>query len=167
MIEPPQAVRQYFLDAGWHHGRAVAVPPSIPREHPAWDVLTAFGGLVILEREPEPDPEWPPVEELAFRVLHPCPAVTEIWGGLLGSRLVGVADVHNAHGELYLASDGRCFGSSCIHIAFYFYGASFAEAVEGMLLGRRARPMLQPGQAYITLYGERFTADSPELYRYK
>jgi hypothetical protein len=130
-------------------------------------VLAAFGGLTILEREPEPDPDWPPIEELVFRVLRSCPAVTEVWGELLGSRLVGIADVHNAHAELYLAADGRCFGSSCIHPAFYFKGESFAEAVQGILFGRRSRPMLQPGQEFVTLYGERFTADSPELYRYR
>ena len=93
--------------------------------------------------------------------------MTEVWGGLLGLRLVGIADVHNAHAELYVAADGRCFESSCIHPAFYFRGASFAEAVEGMLLGQRARPMLRPGQESVTLYGERFTENSPELYRYR
>lgn len=164
-MEPPDAVRQSFLDAGWYPGRAVPVPDSVPCDHPAWDVLAAFGGLVILERELDPD--WPPIEELVFRTLHPCPSITEVWGGLLGSRLVGVADVHNAHGELYLAADGRCFGSSSIHPAFYFEGESFAQAVQGVLLGRRAQPMLRPGQESVTLYGERFTANSPELYRYR
>lgn len=167
MVEPPETVRQSFLDAGWYPGRSVPVPATVPRDHPAWAVLAAFAGLTVLERDPEPDPEWSPIEELVFRPLHPCPAVTEVWGGLLGTRLVGIAEVHNAHGELYLAADDRCFGSSRIHPAFYFYGQSFAEAVAGMLLGRRARPMLQPGQEYVKLYGERFTADSPELYRYR
>ena len=166
MVELPDTVRQYFLDAGWYPGRIVPVPASVPRDHPAWSVLAAFGGLTILEREPDPDPDWPPTEELVFRELHPCPAITDVWGGLLGTRLVGIADVHNAHGELYLAADGRCFGSSCMHPAFYFEGETFGEAVEGMLLGRRARPMLPPGQESVTLYGERFTATSPELYRY-
>jgi hypothetical protein len=68
---------------------------------------------------------------------------------------------------LYLAADRRCFGSSNMHSAFYFHGASFAEAIEGILQGRRARPMLLPGQQAVTQYGERFTADSPEVYRYR
>src|SRR5262245_36694915 len=126
-MEPPDAVRQSFLDAGWYPGRSVSAPDSVPRNHPASDVLAAFGGLVILEREAIRDPEWPPIEELVFRALHPCAAVTEVWGELLGSRLVGIAEVHNAHAELYLAADGRCFGSSLIHPAFYFHGESFAE----------------------------------------
>jgi SUKH-3 immunity protein len=167
VIEPPEAVQQWFVDAGWCPGRFVEVPPSVPTGHPAWDILAAFGGLVILERDPEPDPDWPPIEELVFRDLFPCPAVTEVWGQLLDTRLVGIANVHNDHGELYIASDGRCFGSSSIHPAFYYHGESFTEAVEGMLLGRRARPLLRPDQPFVALYGERFTADSPELYRYK
>jgi hypothetical protein len=168
MVEPPEAVRQSFLDAGWFLGRSVPVAASVPRDHPAWAVLAVFGGLTILEREPEPDPNWPPKEELVFRALYPCPPVTDVWGGLLGSRLVGIADVHNAHAELYLAADGRCFESHCIgHPAFYYRGASLADAVEGLLLGRRARPMLKPDQESVSLYGEQFTADSPGLYRYR
>ncbi len=139
MMEPPEAVRQWFVDAGWYPGRAVPVPPSMPAGHPAWDVLAAFGGLVLLERDPEPDPDWPPIEGLVFRSLHPCPAVTEVWGRLLDTRLIGIASVHNDHAELYIASDGRSFGSSNMHPAFYCCGASFAEAIEGTLLRRRAR----------------------------
>ena len=164
MVELPGAVRRFFVEAGWYPGRSVPVPTSVPRDHPAWEVLSALGGLTILRRY---GPEWPPIEELEFGPLDPCPDITGVWGGLLGSRLVGIAEVHNAHGELYLAADGRCFGSSRVHDAFYFEGESFAEAVEARLLGRWARPMLRPGQEYVTLYGERFTADSLELYRYK
>jgi hypothetical protein len=166
VVEPPEAVRHGFLDAGWHPGRAVAVPASVPAGHPARDVLAAFGGLVLRERDPEPGGDWPPIEELAFRALPPCPAVTDVWGRLLGTRLVGIAGVHNEHAALYIDAAGRCFGASNIHDAFFYHGESFAEAVEGILLGRRACPMLRPDQASVTLYGERFTTDSPEAYRY-
>jgi hypothetical protein len=83
------------------------------------------------------------------------------------TELVGIAGVNNDHGELYVDALGRCFGASCVHDAFFFYGESFAEAVEGILLGRRARPMLRPDQPFVTLYGEKFTAESPEVYRYR
>ncbi len=56
-IEPPEMVRQSFVDAGWHPGRLVAVPTTVPVDHPARDVLAAFGGLIIPEREPEKG--WP------------------------------------------------------------------------------------------------------------
>jgi hypothetical protein len=165
VIELPETIRQQLIEAGWRPGRRVTVADSVPADHPARDVLAAFGGLIVLEREPEPD--WPPIAELVFRELPPSRDVTDLWGPLLGTRLFGIAGVHNAHGELFIASDGRCFGSSNIHPAFYYYGASFAEAIEGILLGRRARPMLLPGQQTVTLYGEQFTADSPEVYRYR
>jgi hypothetical protein len=167
VVEPPDAMRQWFIDAGWHPGRFVAVPPSVPPRHPAWYILAAFDGLVLLERDPEPNPDWPPIEALAFRALYPCPAVTEVWGNLLGTVLIGIASVHNDHAELYIASDGRCFESSNMHDAVYYRGGSFAETIESILLGRRARPMLRPDQPSVTLYGERFTADSLELYRYR
>jgi hypothetical protein len=39
-----------------------------------------------------------------------------------GARLIGIAGVHNDHAELYIASDGRCFGSSNRHPAGYYHG---------------------------------------------
>jgi hypothetical protein len=167
VVEPPEAVRQWFVDAGWYPGRAVRVPSSVPVAHPARAILGGFGGLVIMERDPEPGGDWPPIQELVFRHLRPIPAAARAWGRVLGTCLVGIAGVHNEHGELYVDAAGRCFGSSNMHPAFYFYGASFAEAVEGILLGRRARPMLLPGHRAVILYGEAFTADSPELYRWR
>lgn len=166
MREPPDTARQQFLDAGWYPGRTIPVPAAVPTDHPAWDVLAVFGGLVILERDPEPRPGWPPIEALVFRALTPAYHDAKVWSGLLRTQLIGIADFHNAHGELYLAADGRCFGASLIHDAFFYEGASFADAVDGILLNRRARPMLRPDQSSVTLYGEQFTADSAELYRY-
>ena len=99
--------------------------------------------------------------------MFPDQSITEGWAGLLGTRLVGVADMHHGHGELYVAADGRCFGRSCVHDAFYFEGATFAEAAERAMLGRRSQPLLRPDQSSVTLYGIRFTTDSPEVYRYR
>jgi len=164
MVELPESIRQQFIDAGWHPGRSVAVPACVPAGHPACEVLAAYGGLIILEREPAED--WEPSQELVFRELHPYPEVAVLWGQLLQTRLVGIASVDNDHGEFYIASDGRCFGSSNMHDAFYFDGETFAEAVEGMLLGRWSRPMLRPDQQSVTLYGKRYTRTSPELYHY-
>jgi hypothetical protein len=36
--------------------------------------------------------------------------------------------------------------------------------MEGLLLGRRARPMLRPDQETVDLYGETFTANHPSVY---
>ena len=165
MVEVPESVRPRFVAAGWHPARRVAVSPAVPADHPAAAILTAFGGLTVTP-DRESGEECAPAD-LAFRELWPDQSITEVWAGLLGTRLVGVADMHYAHGELFVATDGRCFGRSCIHDAFYFEGASFAEAAERSLLGRRSRPMLRPDQPSVTLYGIQYADDSLELYRYR
>jgi hypothetical protein len=106
------------------------------------------------------------IEEFVFRILAPVPAIIRDWEQFLHSRLVGIARVHSDHAEMYIDTTGRCFGLSLMHDAFYFQGSSFGDAVEGLLTRRRSRPMLRPGQSSVMLYGERYTATSPELYRY-
>jgi hypothetical protein len=164
MVQVPDSVRARFVAAGWYPERRVAVSTAVPADHPAAAILATFGGLTVtpgckIGEECASD-------DLAFGELFPDESITDVWAGLLGTRLVGVADMHHGHGELYIAADGRCFGRSCIHDAFYFEGASFAEAAERAMLGRRAQPLLRPDQSSVTLYGVRFTADSPEAYRY-
>jgi hypothetical protein len=106
------------------------------------------------------------------RAIHFClvgPSEPDIstWNGLLGTTLIGIAEFHHAHGELYVDSAGRVFSLSLIHDAFSFEGATFDEAVERRLLGRRCRPMLRPDQESVTLYGEEFGHDHPSVYRYR
>ena len=48
-----------------------------------------------------------------------------------------------------------------------FHGESFGIALEGLLRGRRARPMLLPDQEIVSPYGFEFTRASLELYRYE
>ena len=55
---------------------------------------------------------------------------------------------------------------SQIHDAFWFGGASFNEAIERMLLGRRSRPMLRPDQNVVQMYGEEIRADDPRVYKW-
>ncbi len=165
MVYLPDSVQSRFVAAGWQPERRVAVSAAVPADHPALAILAAFGGLIVT---PEDDTgEECATNDLAFHELWPAPSITEAWSQLLDTKLVGVADVHRGHGELYVAADGRCFGASCVHDAFYFEGASFAEAVERLLLGRRSRPLLRPDQSSVTLYGVQFKWDSPEIYRYR
>jgi hypothetical protein len=137
----------------------------VPPDHPAAAILAALAGLNV-SPDREAGAECAP-NDLAFRELWPDESITAVWATLLATQLIGVADMHHGHGELYVAADGRCFGRSCIHDAFYFEGASFAEAAEGPMLGRRARPLLRADQISVTLYGIRFTPDSPEVYQYR
>ena len=104
---------------------------------------------------------------MVFSHLQTDDPILRVWEELLATQLVGVAEFCHAHGELYVDGDGRCFGQSCVHDAFYFEGASFAEAAERLLLGRQPRPMLRPDQQSVDVCGIRYTADYPEVHRYK
>jgi hypothetical protein len=126
-------------------------------------VLAAFGGLTVGECGAG---EECATSDISFELLDPAEPDVRIWSELLRSQLIGIAEVHRGHGELYVDESGRYFGRSCVHEAFYFEGSSFGEAVEGVLLGRRARPMLRPDQESVTLYGEDFTASHPSVYPY-
>lgn len=151
MVIVPDEVRPLFIAAGWHPARRERVSASIPIERPAHVILSALGGLLV-----KPDRE--SGEECAPSDLHfqECPRdefYEDVWNALLGTRLIGVAAVHHAHGQMYVAADGRCFGSSFVHEVFWFEGPTFGVAVERCLLGRRSQSMLAPNH------------DSPELYR--
>jgi hypothetical protein len=84
-----------------------------------------------------------------------------VWETLLGTRLIGIGEVDHGHEQLFLASDGRCFGESVVHDAFYYHAESLSLF---QLFRRRSRPMLRPDQQSVDLYGITFTRDSPELY---
>jgi hypothetical protein len=142
----------------------VAVPPSVPLDHPARDILAEFGGIVVGSCGAG---EECATSDLAFNAIDQSDHLIEVWSSLLDTKLVGIAEYHHAHGELYVDDSGRCFGRSCVHDAFYYVGASFAEAVERLLLGRRSRPMLRPDQQSVRLYGVEYAADDPTLFRYK
>jgi hypothetical protein len=164
MADVPEDVRPHFLAAGWHPGRRVPVSTAVPPDHPAADILGTFGGLTVTP-DREAGEECAP-DDLAFQELAPDESIVEVWGSLLRTQLVGVAEMHRGHGELYVAADGRCFGRSLMHDAFYFEGATFAEAVGRALFGRRSRPLLRPDQSSVMLYGIRFNADSQQVFRY-
>jgi hypothetical protein len=104
--------------------------------------------------------------KVAFQELDPWERITKVWGELLGSPVIGVAEIDGGYEELYVDGKGRYFGASCIHDAFYFYGPSFPEAIKRLLLGGQAQPMLRRDQEKVVLYGKTFTAADPGLYRY-
>ncbi|WP_350238377.1 SUKH-3 domain-containing protein [Pectobacterium colocasium] len=89
------------------------------------------------------------------------------WQGILATTLILIGETHHSHGALLMDMTGACYGMSFIHDAFWFEGASFGAAVEGILLGRRGKPMLRPDQPSISVYGETMTADHPNVYRYR
>jgi hypothetical protein len=162
MFDLPASVRPLFEAAGWFPGRHTSASVTLSAHHPAASFLAEFGGLKVTPGEYEGEECAP--NDMDIHEVTP-DAFIKVWSKLLRTDLIGVAEVHYRHGELFVAEDGRCFGRSNIHPAFYFEGSTIAEAVERQLLGRRAKPMLRPDQRLVTLYGVTYTEKSPELYR--
>ncbi len=86
------------------------------------------------------------------------------WQKLLSTTLVNIGEVHHSHGALFIDDSGAWYGMSFIHDAFWFEGASFEEAVERILLGRKGKAMLRPDQTSVSLYGVAITAGHPDAY---
>jgi hypothetical protein len=159
----PSSVEPLFLAAGWSPGRRIAVPEQIPAHHPACQVLAEFGGLNVgrtgLGEECA-------ASDIAFRQLVGDSSFVRFWSEQLHACLIGVAEVHNAHGELYVDTIGRWFVLSLTNDSICFTGSSFSEAMERLLLGRLCRPMLRPDQDKVSIYGKIITADDPRVYHY-
>ena len=168
MIMLPQDVLPFFKRAGWYTGRTVALPEDLvdklPQAHPAIEILSKFGGLKVGQVG---SGEQCATRDVLFGFIYEDYEDIQIWNGLLGTTLMGIAEVHHSHGELYVDTAGRCFELSMIDDTFCFEGESFGNAMQGLLLGRRARPMLRPDQETVTLYGIEYNASSPELYKYR
>jgi SUKH-3 immunity protein len=164
-MDIPAGVRPLFVTAGWRSGRRVHVDGRVPELHPAYDVLQEVGGLHVGRSEPRG------IEcarsDLEFCFCNVDQDILSTWSELLRSRLMEVAEVHNRHGWLLVDQAGRCFGASRIHDALYFEGQTFGEAVERLLLGRKARPMLRPDQDQVDLYGSTFSRGHPAIFDYR
>jgi hypothetical protein len=128
--------------------------------HPAYATLEEFGGLRVGECGTG---EECAKSDIAFDVVEDAWQVSG-WREILRVELVGVAAYHHHHGELYQDTRGRCFGASLVHDAFYYEGSSLAEALERILLGRRARPLLRPDQDEVFLYGSRYGRGDPRIF---
>ena len=155
---PPETVLDLFRRAGWYPERQVGA--FLHDEHPGYVALSQFEGLHVGSTGTG---EVCAKSDIQFVLLPKDPQV-ESWERFLDSALVGVGEVHHAHGELWVSQDGRFFGRSAVHDAFYFEGDGFDEAMERLLLGRRSQPMLHPKQKSVTLYGVEYRRGHPDLY---
>lgn len=166
----PPDVLDTLRRAGWLPGRrdVEAIErlerEQIPTEHPAFATLSEMGALTFGETGTG---EQCARSNVYFDLLTDCDENTARWAEILRTRLVGLGWTHNSHGQLFMAGDGRVFENSMVHDAFCFLGADLAEALTRLLRGQRARPMLRPDQAEVTLYGDKFTADDPNVYRWQ
>jgi hypothetical protein len=139
------------------------LPAGIPANHPAAEILARFNGLTVGRVGTG---EECATSDIHFRAIDSSNSDVLAWNRLLQTTLIGVAEVHHGHGELYVDSHGRCYGLSVIHDAFYFEGGTFVKAVERILRGRRSRPILRPDQESVDLYGITYTAEHPDVYNY-
>lgn len=145
----PEKMQTPFRGAGWFEGRHVAVDASVPTGHPANAVLAELGGLSLLEPAPN-------VCSIAFRHVTEGAPFVAAWEAALGTTMVGIAEEDDGHAELYLTQEGQVIGCSLIHPACFLVGRTFAEAMDAIGRGERARPMLLPAQEEVTLYGVSF-----------
>ena len=156
----PDTVLPLFLSAGWSPRDK---PTAAPDEHPAASILRALGGLRVAGVEAG---EECGASDLHFDVAPQMPDGSRVltWERLLDTQLRRIAELDGGHGELWMASDGRCFGNSHIHDAFSFEGETFGETVERLLLGRRARPLIGPHQDVVSMYGKDYRRSDSEVY---
>ena len=126
-------------------------PDWVPDDHPTRAILARYDGKTR-----------GPVEFGLIKgdEVHD---VLPIWERLLESRLIGIGLEENGHSQLYVASDGRCFGSSEVHDAFYFCADTLKQRLRMPILRQRSRPMLRPDQPSVDLYGIEFSTGDPEV----
>lgn len=163
VIKLPLHLTARFLLSGWYPGRQKPLPDHIPQDHPAAAILRAYLGLRIgrVGRGNECASS-----DIRFTILDPDDSDLSIWEGLLHTKLVGIGEYHNDHGELFVDGSGRCFSRSCVHDAFFFEGYTFVEAIDRLIRGLRSRPMLRPDQNSVEAYGKTYTRDDPGVFHY-
>lgn len=145
-----------FEKGGWHRGRKVAANPSVPIEHPAFAVLAELNGVRLMRLSGDHE-----VCEVDFQFLPDKDELPRLWEAALGTRLVGIAEHHNAHCELYMSGTGHVFGNSIIHPAFWHVGRNFTEAMENLMTGHHGRPMLLDHQTSVMYYGVGLSQEDP------
>ena len=149
-------MRSLFRAAGWFDGRHVAVGADVPTCHPGTAILAELGGLALLNPAPN-------VCSIAFKHVTEGASSLAAWEAALGTKIVGIAEDDDGHGELYITQGGRVIHCSLVHPAVSLVGSTFVEAMEAIGRGDRSRPMLLPGQSDVTLYGVLFRQGDPSV----
>jgi hypothetical protein len=143
---------------GWHQNRRVPVDSRVPPDHPAHTTLAELGGLRITWEY-----EDFVVTEADFQFVPSDPGLARCWEQALDTRMIGIGEYHNAHGELLMSETGHVFGSSIIHPAFWLQGRSIGEALESLISNERGRPMLLENEVSAMHYGEIYTHDDAQV----
>lgn len=158
----PDVLIASFETAGWTSERGL-YDTEIGQSHPAFEILRSFQGLHLgLGNHGEMADDV--ANDIRFREIASRDKVIGKWSRLLDSELIGFADYHHDHGELYISQDGRVFCRSLMHDAFGYQADSFFEAIDGLLKGQRSLPMLRPDQKTVSWYGQTYRKGDSGLY---
>lgn len=160
MIQLPDTVKPLFIHAGWHPGRSIAIPENVPADHPAAAILSEFSGLHVGTCG---EGEECAKADVCFTPMLGEEGSAPAWEALLRERLICIAQHSEFNVLLFVGATGRCFGKSEVHDAFSYEGGTFPEAIERILIGRCARPMLRPDQESVHLYGIEYRHGSSEI----
>lgn len=149
MSAVPDTMAKMFEAAGWFAGRQVSVSPTVPPNHPAHALLAELGGITLTR---------PASNMCSIEFLPVSEGIASVrpWEAALHTKMVGIAEQDDGHAELYLTDKGHVVGCSLVHPACFLVGQTVAEALEAIGSGKRARPMLLPGDKEISLYGITF-----------
>ncbi|KUZ69483.1 argininosuccinate synthase [Burkholderia ubonensis] len=162
MIHIPLSVRPLFVRAGWHPV-ADGGSDATAGEHPGAAILREFDGLTISVGPDDARGETCAATGLAFHALEQKDEQILAWERALRTTIIGIGEDDLGYQYFFADELGRIFSTNCILDGVYLCGYSFGEAVERLLLGRQATPLLLDGQASIPYYGERLTRDDPRV----
>ena len=162
MFLPPAQFAAHFVAAGWSENRTVTPDARVPREHPAWELLSSFDGIHIT---PTTDSGVEcATSDIAFRFLADRCNVVSDWESRLGTVLIGVALTSKKYGHLWIAQDGRFFSSNDVTDSFSFVADDFHDCVKNFLTGVWHKPLLAPGETTAMIYGVNLTLGDDRIY---
>lgn len=154
----PYKLQSRLEESGWFRGRQVSVDDRVPVSHPAHHVLAELSGLQLYRFFESYE-----VSEVDFQYIPDKLELTESWEAELGTEMIGFAEHHNGHGELFISATGHVFGGGLVGPGFWFVGGTFQEALVNLMAGVPFRPMLLKTETSVSLYGRTYNRSDPEV----
>ncbi|MEO1530292.1 MAG: SUKH-3 domain-containing protein [Planctomycetota bacterium] len=154
-----------FATAGWHSDWKFVVPTDNSHDHPAFNVLSRFGGL-HLKPYADSGVECATADVDIRPLEHRSPTVDR-WESHLATTLVGFALASDTYAQLWIAADSRVFASNDVNDCLGYVGDGFNSAIRNVLTGVRHQPLLAPGETGVNYYGEDYHAGDPRVYNWQ
>ena len=138
-MKPPKKFELNFVLAGYSRRFNVDVDDSVPRDHPAYEILQHFDGLHIhpnLQSGIECAPA-----DIAFQLINSIPQLAAEWQTRLETSLIGIALVAGGNDQLWVSTNNKFYMTSNETKIFGEIGDSFDEVIENLLEGRKLREL--------------------------